>query len=276
MSIEMAIGAAFLASFAGAVALVIVYWSGRGHTQYEGIFLGVTLGGLALGIGLWGTYLLPVGNSVQQRERLASSEEERAAFRRDFESGERAITRRGALLTLLGMAGAGLGAVLLVPLRSLGPSPDDKLRRTPWFPGARVTTDDGSFITANTLGVGSILTVYPEGDTQPEWSQTVLIRVNERALRPRPGREDWAPAGYVAYSKLCTHAACPVGLYNASNHQLLCPCHQSLFDVLDGAKPVFGPATRSLPQLPLAFDNEGHLVAQSDYHEPVGAGFWDR
>ena len=56
---------------------------------------------------------------------------------------------------------------------------------------------------------------------------------------------------------------------------LACPCHQSTFDLLDGAKPVAGPAGRPLPQLPLAIDKDGYLVAQRDFTEPVGPGFWD-
>ena len=80
----------------------------------------------------------------------------------------------------------------------------------------------------------------------------------------------------MAYSKLCTHVGCPVGLYQADTHELLCPCHQSTFDVLDGARPSFGPATRSLPQLPLSIDRDGFLVAQADFDEPVGPGFWNR
>ncbi|MDP8968915.1 MAG: Rieske (2Fe-2S) protein, partial [Actinomycetota bacterium] len=79
---------------------------------------------------------------------------------------------------------------------------------------------------------------------------------------------------YVAYSKVCTHAGCPVGLYQVQTHQLFCPCHQSAFDVLEGAKPQFGPATRPLPQLPLHIDEEGRLVARGDFPEPVGPGFW--
>ena len=107
-------------------------------------------------------------------------------------------------------------------------------------------------------------------------SQVVVVRVEEGQLRPRPGRENWSPQGYVAYSKICPHVGCPVGVYQEATHELLCPCHQSTFDVLDGARPRFGPATRSLPQLPLAVDPEGFLVAQSDFHEPVGPAFWNR
>jgi ubiquinol-cytochrome c reductase iron-sulfur subunit len=92
----------------------------------------------------------------------------------------------------------------------------------------------------------------------------------------RPGRETWGPSGYVAYSKVCTHAGCPVGLYQQSIERLLCPCHQSTFEVASGATPVVGPATRSLPQLPLTVDAGGYLRSQSDFLQPVGPGFWDR
>ena len=80
----------------------------------------------------------------------------------------------------------------------------------------------------------------------------------------------------VAYSKVCPHAGCPVGLYEPDTHRLYCPCHQSVFDVLDAAEPKSGPATRPLPQLPLAVDADGYLVARSDYTEPIGPGFWNR
>jgi ubiquinol-cytochrome c reductase iron-sulfur subunit len=56
----------------------------------------------------------------------------------------------------------------------------------------------------------------------------------------------------------------------------LCPCHQSTFDATRGAKVIFGPATRPLPQLPMAVDAEGFLVAKSDFTEPVGPSFWER
>ena len=93
---------------------------------------------------------------------------------------------------------------------------------------------------------------------------------------PREGREDWTVENIVAYSKICTHAGCPVGLYQAELGLLLCPCHQSTFDVLEWARPVFGPAARSLPQLPLALDDDGYIIATGDFSGPVGPGFWDR
>jgi ubiquinol-cytochrome c reductase iron-sulfur subunit len=118
--------------------------------------------------------------------------------------------------------------------------------------------------------------VFPQGHTDAEDSATVLIRVEPELLRLPPERAGWAPAGHVAYSKICTHVACPVGLYQETEHRLLCTCHLSPFEVLHAARPVFGPATRPLPQLPLAIDGEGYLVARSDYPEPIGPAFWNR
>ena len=119
------------------------------------------------------------------------------------------------------------------------------------------------------------MTAFPEGYVGSADAQTVLIRVAPELLQLPPDRVIWAPDGYVAYSKLCTHAGCPVGLYRATEHQLLCPCHQSTFNVLDGAEVVFGPAGRPLPQLPIQLQGDGTFVAQGDFFEPVGPAFWD-
>ncbi len=135
---------------------------------------------------------------------------------------------------------------------------------------------DGRPVRVDTLQVGGTLTAFPLGAEKAGDSSVVLIRLASGQLRPRPGRESWSPQGYVAYSKICPHVGCPVGLYQADTQELLCPCHQSTFDVLDGARPNFGPATRSLPQLPLAIDPQGFLIAQDDFDEPVGPGFWNR
>jgi ubiquinol-cytochrome c reductase iron-sulfur subunit len=78
----------------------------------------------------------------------------------------------------------------------------------------------------------------------------------------------------LAFSRICTHAGCPVGLYQSETHLLLCPCHQSTFNVLQSAVPTGGPATRSLPQLPLYVDSDGTLRASGGFSEPPGPGFW--
>ena len=130
--------------------------------------------------------------------------------------------------------------------------------------------------------MGGFITVFPETDVGGAYSQTMLIRVDQPPaggyLTPPPQfakqRATWAPQGYIAFSKVCTHAGCPVGLYEELTKQMLCPCHQSLFDVTDAAIPIFGPAPRPLPQLPLYIDEEGYFRAQDGYDEPVGPGYW--
>src|SRR5690606_34527166 len=98
----------------------------------------------------------------------------------------------------------------------------------------------------------------------------------ERDFQAAEGREGWTPEHYIAYSKVCTHVGCPVGLYEADLGTLLCPCHQSTFDVYDAAKPVFGPAAKPLPQLPLEIDDDGVIVATGPFSDPVGPGFWNQ
>jgi ubiquinol-cytochrome c reductase iron-sulfur subunit len=123
--------------------------------------------------------------------------------------------------------------------------------------------------------VGSVVTAFPEGyDTRIAEGATLLIRVRQEELALPPARRDWAVDGIVAYSKLCTHAGCPVGLYAQESNQLLCPCHHSIFDVLDGAKPIEGPAPHPLPQLPLGVSGDGFLEARGDFSGPVGAAWW--
>ena len=221
-------------------------------------------------------YLLPQGPYVEGRETLPSSDEDQAAFAADFERGEGWLSRRGFLLKMLGLAAGAVGIAALFPIRSLGPNPGQSLFRTKWRRRSLVVDEQGEPVGVDTLSVGGALTVFPEGHVDVEDSQTILIRLSRDDVVTRPGRESWGPQGYVGFSKVCTHAGCPVGLYQQQFKKLLCPCHQSTFSVPDGAKPVFGPATRSLPQLPLMVDDDGMLRAQSDYTEPVGPGFWDR
>ena len=206
---------------------------------------------------------------------LFRSSEEREAFAQDFYRSERDISRRSFLGRMLLAALGALGVAAIFPIRSLGPSPGRSLFTTSWRHGSRLVTSDGTPVVAADVNVGSLLTVFPEGHTDAADSQTVLIHVDPSAFSPPAGRETWSPEGYLAYSKICTHAGCPVGLYEQATNRLFCPCHQSVFDVLDAAKPLAGPATRPLPQLPLEVDGDGFLRAQSDFSGPVGPGWWN-
>ncbi len=266
---------AFALSIAAGLAVTVVYAFG-GQPQLEGVLLAVALGGLGAGLILWGKRLIGEGPLTEERDRGPSPETERDAAEGAIARGGEEIGRRRFLTRLLFGALGALGLAALFPIRSLGPSPGRTLFRTRWTPGARLVNEDGVPVTAADLQVGSVITVFPEGHVGAADSQTVLIRVEPALLRLPPDRLAEAPDGHVAYSKVCTHAGCPVGLYQAETHLLLCPCHQSTFDVLDGAVPVFGPAARPLPQLPVEIDGDGFLRARGDFPEPIGPGYWDR
>lgn len=280
--IAVALGITTLA----ALGLAVVYVAG-GQTQLEGVMIATALGGLGYAFVVTARRLLPQGPFTEAREPLASSSDDVLAFARDFDavyeldpqSGaetEEGIARRRFLARMLAAAGAALGLAALFPIASLGPRPGNSLFHTKWRKRSPVVNDQGKRVNVDDLAVGGVITVFPEGHVGAANSQTILIRLSETAVTTRPGRETWGPSGYVAYSKVCTHAGCPVGLYQQAIERLLCPCHQSTFEVANGATPVFGPATRSLPQLPLMVDADGYLRAQRDFDQPVGPGFWNR
>ncbi len=247
-----------------------------------GTFFGAGLLALGFGLAAWGKYLMARGPFVEERHHLAGSAAERDAMAAALVQRTGAVVKRRRVLGGLFAAGAGLfGIVALFPLlRSLGPLPGKIFDVTNWRRGSRLVDSNGRPVHVDTLEVGGIMTVFPEGwqntDEGQAVDQTVLIRVSTLDTVTRPGRETWGPQGYLAYSKVCTHAGCPVGLYEQQLQLLVCPCHQSMFDVLDGAVPRFGPAPRPLPQLPLRVDRSGYLRAQRGYGQPVGPGFFER
>jgi ubiquinol-cytochrome c reductase iron-sulfur subunit len=266
----------FAVSTIASIVLAVVYWRG-GQTQLEGLCLFLVTGGIGFGIVSWAKQATPHDEVTEERHSVASSEESFEEVAAEIEGGA-SLGRRRLLIGLAGSAFAAMGAALLFPLRSLGPRPGKDLKSTPYSGGGlRVVTENGEPVSPTDLPPDGLLTVWPEGHTDAADAPTLLIRTRrDQALKPRQGREDWTVDGIVAYSKLCTHVGCPVGLYQAESALLLCPCHQSTFDVLDGARPVFGPAARSLPQLPLGLDEKGNLIARGDFSGPVGPGFWDR
>lgn len=277
---ELLVAAGFLISILGTVGFAWVYWIG-GQPQAEGTLIGFAMGGAGFGMAAWGKYLMPRGPFMEEREALVTTKEEKAAFNVAFQRGAKPVQRRGLLGLMMGGAVAAFGVVATFPLlRSLGPRPGKRLYGTNWKKGSRLVDISGRYITTSALEVGGITTVFPEGHTgsavDQAVDQTLLLRAATTPVTTRPGRGSWSPLGYLAYSKVCTHAGCPVSLYEEQYQQLLCPCHQSLFNVLDGAQPIFGPAPRPLPQLALMVDDEGYLASQGGYDEPIGPGFWER
>jgi ubiquinol-cytochrome c reductase iron-sulfur subunit len=272
---ERLISGCFAVTFLAAAGLAVVYWRG-GQPQVEGALLAAAGAGLAAGMGAWSHRLLPQGPFVEDRPPLRSPRAQRAEFESDLDRGG-VITRRRLITRTLGASVVALGVAFLFPLRSLGPRPSEaELDSTPWRPGTRLVDEDGSPILASDVPFDGLVTVFPDGAVGSETGQAVLVRVQPGLVRPLPGRQSWTPEGFIAYSKVCTHAGCPVGQYEAQFQKLLCPCHESTFDVLDGAAVVFGPAPRPLPQLPLMMDDNGYLRARAGYGEPIGPGFWSR
>jgi ubiquinol-cytochrome c reductase iron-sulfur subunit len=273
---ERAPAIAFGVAIIAALALAVVYWRG-GQPQAEGVLLAVILGGIGAGLAMWAKRFMPHGPFEEERGQIASSEEDVAAFLDDLNHGDEGIARRGFLAKMAAGALGALGLAVLFPIRSLGPRPGRGLKETPYRAGnLRLVNESGELVRASQLAVDGVITCYPEGFLDEADSPTLLIHLRPGQNQPKPGREDWAPNDLVAYSKLCSHMGCPVGLYQAQAGLLLCPCHQSTFDVGNHCNPIFGPATRSLPQLPLRIDNEDHIVATGDFSDPVGPGFWDR
>ena len=268
-----AIAVGFALSALASLGLIVTYWLG-GQPQVEGALLGIALGGLGAGVVAWAKAFLPGGNFVEGRERHSAPAGEQLALEQDLEEGAELIGRRRVIVRIFGAAVGALGLAAIFPIRSLGPRPGASLLRTAWRRGLRAVTEDGRPVRAGDLSVGSVLTVYPEGAAGAADSQTLLIRMDPHDIVATPGRESWSPQGFIAYSKICTHAGCPVGLYQKDRRLLFCPCHQSAFDVTRAATPEAGPAARPLPQLPISIDGDGFVVAQGDFPEPVGPAFW--
>ena len=202
------------------------------------------------------------------------------------ERGGMVVKRRKLLGGLFALGSTAMGVVLLFPLRSLGPKPAKS--------EAHGRDSDSLFDDQLEAGIAAghhrrpgrsrrrprgrrRAHRVPQGLHRFSPDQVILIRLAE-SLQPlsRRGAPTGASTGYVAYSKMCTHLGCPVGLYQEQTQQLVCPCHQSIFNVQAGAVPEFGPAPRPLPQLPITVDAAGYLVAKGGFDQPVGPGFWER
>ena len=258
----------------GGVGFVLFYWMGETSTAALGGSMALFLGGMGFTLVIWARWLMSHKEAVEPRHVLESSTIERDEAAEAFCGGARDVRRR-RLLKWMGLTGAGVFATMVISLlRSLGMSPDNSLYSRIWKGGQRLVTRDGKPMSLSSLEPGSTMTVFPEDRIGDERAQTVLIRVKEHLLDLPQERATWAPSGYVAYSRVCTHAGCPVGEYEAEQSLLLCPCHQSTFDVLRAATPTGGPAARALPQLPLYADADGTLRAGGGFTAPPGPGFW--
>jgi ubiquinol-cytochrome c reductase iron-sulfur subunit len=277
-SAELVVSASFLATALAGGGFVAAYVL-EASPQVLGTLLGVAFAALALGLVLWSMKLLPGGTYVEKREPMQPPEPEQDEFVDTLQRGEGQTPN--AVRRALVLAGLGLAAAAIVPLRSLllpgKERPDVALAHTLWRPGMRMMTREGKLIRADEVAVGTSLTVFPEGLPDSDDSSATLVRLDPAELRRRGAKSArGAAAGIVVFSKLCTHAGCPVGLYEQTAHQLFCPCHQSVFDVIDAGRAIAGPAVRALPQLPVSIDGQGYVVADGDFLGQVGPTYWRR
>jgi ubiquinol-cytochrome c reductase iron-sulfur subunit len=261
-----------------------------------GLALGFALLFIGIGIIHWARKLMADVEIVEYRHPAASSPEDRAETLDQLSMGleESGIGRRPLVRnTLFGALGL-MGLPLIVGLRDLGPLPGDKLAHTVWKKGMRVVQDvDGARIKPADMQIGQLVNAEPEiffesnSEGEPEFegaelqaakakAAVILVRMHPDDIKASPDRKNWGVDGILCFSKICTHVGCPISLWEQQTHHLLCPCHQSTFDLADNGKVIFGPANRSLPQLPLAVDADGYLVATSDFTEPVGPSYWER
>jgi len=263
----------------GSTALLIL----EPDTQLLALTLGGALAVFGLALAIAGARLVPQVTAAEPRpvyDRDLSASDEVAQRLRD---GVEGVTRRRMLAAAGAAAIAGLAAAIAAPLIALGPGLSGALEHTPWHRGRRLVDADGAPVSASALEVGGFLTAFPEG-ANPELvtSSVILVRVEPSQLRLPRSRAGWAPQGIIAYSKICTHAGCAVSLFRSplspttesGGPALVCPCHYSTFDVLDGGGVEFGPAGRPLPQLPLAIDRAGNLRAAGRMSGPVGPSWW--
>ena len=297
---ERQVASMFLMSAFGTVLLIFSFFFipddvfvfvpvlGNQNAHQLGLGLGMAISLFFIGMGAihWAKTLMPDVEVVAERHEFRSPDSDRKDFVSAVKEGAAAagLGRRSVIKRSLGAA-LGLSALSpLILLRDLGPLPGKELEKTTWKTGTHLVTDPGNRrIKASDLEVGAVAQVLPEIE-DPEHRKlsdiakdaVLLIRLRPEEFNLEADRLAMTHDGIIAFSKICSHMGCAVALYEQQTKHLLCPCHQSTFDVTRAAKVIFGPSARPLPQLGITIDDEGYLVARNPFSEPVGPSFWER
>ncbi len=276
------------------------------YTPIVGATFGLSVLALGIGVVAYVKKFFPDEVSVQQRHDGRSDElARRTVVAQLAKAGQdTGIARRSLIIRSAGAAagvfGIGVGLAAIAPLVRNPWKGRDRaaLWTTGWAPATpgevvflRRDTgipDEISLVRPEDQQAGSMETVFPfreseRGDSEAlskglkrSDSPVMLIRLRPGTpVTQREGRENFHYGDYYAFSKVCTHLGCPTSLYESQTQRILCPCHQSQFIATEYAKPVFGPAARPLPQLPITVNDEGYFVASSDFSEAVGPAFWE-
>jgi len=281
---EVLVLALFGLTALSAIAFIVVYaWDAIPHqTQSLGLAIGLAFAFLSAALIVIAHRLVVAEELEDDYPPPAHPVEQEEIEQLVEESGDR-MTRKRLLILGGGAAGLAIGAALVTPAASLGPvlrvAP---LLRTPWRRGLRLVDERGRPYSADEIEEGTFYTAFPEGaDREQLGAPLVVVRLEPAALDLPDGREGWAPDGILAYSKICTHAACAIALYRTPTFPdvqprpaLVCPCHYSTFDPATGGTVLFGPAGRPLPQLPLELGGGGELRAGGNFSGPVGPAWW--
>ncbi|MFV0406796.1 MAG: Rieske 2Fe-2S domain-containing protein [Propioniciclava sp.] len=289
-----------------AIAFVVVYFAVPQETRISllgtiwplsNLLLGLT-GGLAVllvGLGAvhWARQLMSDHEVIEERHPAGSDTETREAFVGKLNAGikDAGVNRRSMIIGSLGGALGILAVPALVTLADMGPWPTRKMReetieRTIWAEGVRLVNDVNQLpLRPEDLEIGQLVNGEPENlfdlhgterMIEKAKAPIIVVRMDPNTIKIPESRRDWQVGGILAYSKICTHVGCPISLWEQQTHHLLCPCHQSTFDLGNSGVVVFGPAGRSLPQLPIKVNADGYLVAQSDFTVPVGPSYFER
>jgi ubiquinol-cytochrome c reductase iron-sulfur subunit len=269
---------------------LFIFFPILGGTNAKQLFLGLGLAFAMFFIGAgaihWAKTLMPDEEVIAMRHEMRSEDEDRDELVKTAKKGAAAaaLGRRSLIKRSLGLSLGLVGLSPLLLLRDLGPLPEDSLTKTTWAEGVHLVTDPGNRrLRPEDLEVGAVAHVLPEIEHPEHRSLNdiakdalLLIRIRPEEFRLDAERLSWTYEGIIAFSKICSHMGCAVALYEQQTKHLLCPCHQSTFDVPTGAKVIFGPAARPLPQLAIKVDEQGYLVAAAPFNEAVGPSFWER
>ncbi|WP_405837658.1 Rieske 2Fe-2S domain-containing protein [Streptomyces platensis] len=287
--VSMIATVAFIASYVAIPIERNVYIWPLGHISALNFALGLTLGAALFCIGAgavhWARTLMSDEEVADERHPIEAAPEVKAKVMADFAQGakESQVGRRKLIRNTM------FGALALVPLsgvvllRDLGPLPGNKLRTTNWKKGVRLVNQSTNLpLRPEDIAVGSLTFAKPEGleEDDEEFAEKIakdalmLVRIQPQNIKDKH-ELSWSHEGIVAYSKICTHVGCPISLYEQQTHHVLCPCHQSTFDLSDGGRVIFGPAGHALPQLHIT-EKDGFLEAANGFEEPVGPSFWER
>jgi ubiquinol-cytochrome c reductase iron-sulfur subunit len=281
---ELVLSALLLLAAVFAVGFVAVYAIGSAPdpTQLLGLSLGLTFVCLAGACLVIARRLVP---DEELEDDYPAYEDEGAQIQLEAlvaESTSR-FTRRRLVVGSASVAGLAVAAAAAAPLTAFGPVFDlQSFVQTPWRRGRVLVGEDGRPLAADDIDEADFYSAYPQGaDREQYGAPLVVVRLPPAQIHPPPGREGWQPDGILAYSKICTHAGCAISLYRTPRFPavdpapaLVCPCHYSTFDPARGAKVLFGPAGRPLPQLPLELGPGGELRAAGNFSGPVGPAWW--